>query len=476
MLEPDAISLFTFPTLEYHHWDAIPWEHLEREVKRSQERIFQASQRGEEAMYVLQQELLASEEARLLAVRHVTGDNEGRDTAGVDGVKSLTDSERLEMAFAIHPAHWDHQRPQPVRRIWIPKPGKTEKRPIGIVPMLDRCKQALVKLALEPEWEARFEAHSYGFRPHRSTHDAVSALAEALEHQPSYVFDADVEGAFDHVNQELLVEKLHTFPALTNLITGWLKAGVLDDGQFLPSEIGITQGGPLSPLLMNVALHGMESVIHDEDAPGQEQPLLVRFADDFVILHPNLPALERAASRITDWLAQIGLHLNAHKTRITHTLTPYQGQVGFDFLGFSLRQYPLEHVVPPSPGYTTVVAPDADASAHHLSMIEQRLHALQAASQEQVIAALNPLIAVWSAYYRGLASSETMSQYDDNVTELLVAWAVTRHPRQDRDWLLQHYWQPVGQEAYRFATPEGRHLLTHRSLVQQGAEHKKRGS
>ncbi len=465
MIEPDAINLFTFPTRQYHQWDNIPWDHLEREVKLSQERIFHASKQGEETMYVLQQELLASEEARLLAVRHVTEDNEGKHTAGVDGIKSLTDAERLHMAFAIHPSHWEHQRPQPVLRIWIPKPGKTEKRPIGILPMIDRCKQALVKLALEPEWEARFEAHSYGFRPNRSTHDAVHTLVRAIEHRPGYVFDTDIEGAFDHVNQEMLVEKLHTFSALTHAITAWLKAGVLDDGTFLPSEIGITQGGPLSPLLMNVALHGMESAIRDDTAPSQEQPLLVRYADDFVMLHPDLPTLEQAASRIKDWLAQMGLHLNAHKTHITHTLTPYQGQVGFEFLGYSLCQYPLEQDSSSAPGFHTVIAPDAGASAHHLSVIADHLHVLQAAPQEQVIHALNPIIAGWAAYYRGMASAETMSQYDDQVTELLVAWAVARHPHQDRDWILQRYWQHVGKDDYRFATPEGVHLLTHQSQV-----------
>jgi RNA-directed DNA polymerase len=465
MLEPNAINLFTLPTLEYHQWDDIPWDRLEHEVTRSQERIFQASKQGDETMYVLQQELLASEGARLLAVRHVTEANEGKDTAGVDGVKSLTDAERIEMAFAIHPAHWDNQSPQPVLRVWIPKPGTTEQRPISILPMIDRCKQALVKLALEPEWEARFEAHSYGFRPDRSTKDAVTAIARAIEHQPSFVFDADIEGAFDHVNQELVVGKLHTFAVLTRAITAWLKAGVMDGDTFLPSEIGIPQGSPLSPLLMNIALHGMESVIWDDNAPSQEQPLLIRFADDFVMLHPDLPALERAASRITDWLAQMGLHLNAHKTRITHTLTPYQGQVGLEFLGFSLCQYPLEQTSETSSAFQTVIAPDADASTHHLTVIAHHLHSLQAASQEQVIHALNPIIAGWAAYYRGLASAETMRHYDDQVTELLVAWAVTRHPRQDRDWILQRYWQQVGQDDYCFATQEGACLLTHQRQV-----------
>src|SRR6266567_3661005 len=129
----------------------------------------------------LQQQVIESEAARLLAVRRVTEESEGKDTAGVDGVKSLTPQERLAMASTIHPKNWKYQPPAPVRRVWLPKPGTAERRPLAILPMIDRCKQALVKLALEPEWEVKFEAHSYGFRPGRGTHDAIAAIVVAIE-------------------------------------------------------------------------------------------------------------------------------------------------------------------------------------------------------------------------------------------------------------------------------------------------------
>src|SRR5438445_8882916 len=132
------------------------------------------------------------------------------DTARVDGVKSLTPQERLSMASIIHPNHWNHQPTMPVRRVWVPKPGTAERRPLGILPMVDRCKQALVKLALEPEWEAKFEPHSYGFRPGRGTRDALSALLVSIEQQPKFVFHTDIEGAFDHLNQGVVLDKLAT--------------------------------------------------------------------------------------------------------------------------------------------------------------------------------------------------------------------------------------------------------------------------
>src|SRR5213083_2253207 len=143
--------------------NSLPWNSLEQQVVRMQKQISQASQRGDkQAVHSLQQRLMESEAARLLAVRRVTEENQGKDTAGVDGVKSLTSRERLAMASAIHPKHWNHQPPRPVKRVWVPKPGTAERRPLAILPMIDRCKQALVKLALEPEWEAKFEPHSYG--------------------------------------------------------------------------------------------------------------------------------------------------------------------------------------------------------------------------------------------------------------------------------------------------------------------------
>src|SRR5205807_3226103 len=162
----------------------------------------------------------------------------------------------------------------------------------------------------------------------------------AIERQAVFVFDADIAEAFDHVNQAVVLDKLQTYPALRQVINAWLSAGVMDGDTYSTSETGIAQGGVLSPLLMNVALHGMEAVVTEGAANGRtrEQPLLVRYADDFVILHADLKELQQAVRRVKHWLARMGLHLHADKTRFTHTLTPYQGQVGFDFLGFSIHQ------------------------------------------------------------------------------------------------------------------------------------------
>src|SRR5712691_1216933 len=147
-------------------WSSVPWKKLEQHCFRIQKRIYRASQRGNQrAVHKLQKLLMKSEAARLLAVRRVTQENQGKKTAGVDGVKSLPPVGRLAMAQELHPKHWKGKKAKPVRRVWIPKPGKDEKRPLGIPVLYERAQQALVKSALEPEWESQFEVNSYGFRP-----------------------------------------------------------------------------------------------------------------------------------------------------------------------------------------------------------------------------------------------------------------------------------------------------------------------
>src|SRR5215472_1550091 len=184
---------------ESEAWSKLPWRKFEQHVYRIQKRIYRASQRGKtRKVQKLQKLLTKSEAARLLAVRRVTQDNQGKKTAGVDGIKAVPPKQRLVMVRQIHPKHWKRSNSQPVRRVWIPKPGKDEKRPLGIPTMLDRAKQALGKMALEPEWEAKLEPNSYGFRPGRSGHDAIEAIFNAIRYMPKYVVDADIRGCFDH--------------------------------------------------------------------------------------------------------------------------------------------------------------------------------------------------------------------------------------------------------------------------------------
>jgi RNA-directed DNA polymerase len=236
--------------LESEAWRQLPWRKFEQHVYRIQKRIYRASQRGNtRAVQKLQKLLMKSEAARLLAVRRVSQDNQGKKTAGVDGVKNLKPQQRKQMAQLIHPKQWP-LKAQPVRRVFIPKPGKDEQRALGIPTMYERGRQCLVKLALEPEWEARFENNSYGFRPGRSCHDAIEAIFSDICQKARYVFDADIRGCFDNIDQAALLKKLQTYPRMRQAIKAWLKSGVMTEGEFTPTESGTPQGGVISPLGM----------------------------------------------------------------------------------------------------------------------------------------------------------------------------------------------------------------------------------
>lgn len=418
-------------------WRELPWRKLEKYVYRVQKRIYRASQRGNtRQVEKLQKLLLKSEAARMLAVRRVTQDNQGKKTAGVDGVKSVPVQQRFLLVKQLHPKHWKPRKhPPPVRRVWIPKPGKAEKRPLGIPTMMERAKQALVKMALEPAWEAVFEPNSYGFRPGRSCHDAIEAIFLSIRCKPKFVFDADIKGCFDNINHEALLKKLNTYPKLTRLIRGWLKAGVMEGLDFTPTDQGTPQGGVISPLLANVALHGMEEVAKEGySSKAAEKPQVARYADDFVILFSDKARLQEVAERVTTWLGDLGLQLSQNKTRTTHTLEACEGNVGFDFLGFHVRQYRVgkthtgkdTHGRPL--GYKTLIRPSKEAVKRHTQEIGQRLRKLRHAPQQEIIRELNPIIRGWSNYYRWVVCSEVFRACDYNTLRQLMRWEHARHP------------------------------------------------
>lgn len=444
---------------------------------RIQKRIYRASQRGNQrAVQKLQKLLLKSEAARMLAVRRVTQENQGKKTAGVDGVKSVKPKERLLMAQQVHPKHCKHCTSKPVRRVWIPKPGKAEKRPLGIPTMFERVRQCLAKLALEPEWEATFEANSYGFRPARSAHDAIGAIFNGIRYKPKYVLDADLKACFDNINQEALLNKLHTYAAMRQTVKSWLKAGVLEEGMFAPTEAGTPQGGTISPLLANIALQGMEeALLSKRNRTHVEQPILIRYADDFVVLHSDVEALKQAEQKLVIWLAEMGLTMNAKKTKITHTLTTYEGNVGFDFLGFSIRQFPVgkthtgKNSVGKPLGFKTIIRPSKEAIKRHILSLNHRMKKMRSYPQWKLIQDLNPVIWGWSNYYRTVVSSDTFSACDRHVWFQLQSWARRRHSRKKRRWIDAKYWKQVdGRDT--FCTPLGAKLRLHRDTAIQRHE------
>ncbi|MBR8838215.1 MAG: group II intron reverse transcriptase/maturase [Stigonema ocellatum SAG 48.90 = DSM 106950] len=451
-----------------YEWNKIPWRKLEKIVYKLQKRIYQAASRGDvKALRRLQKLLVKSWAAKCLAVRRVTQDNTGRKTAGVDGKKSLTPKQRLDLVKELKLG----SKVSPTRRVWIPKPGKKEKRPLGIPTMYDRALQALVKLVLEPEWEAYFEPNSYGFRPGRSCHDAIGAIFNAIRYKAKYVLDADIAACFDKINHEALLLKLNTFPLIRRQILAWLKSGVIDGKQLFPTLEGTPQGGVISPLLANIALHGMENRIKKEfpkrDTTIQGKRVfynaaqLIRYADDFVIIHEDLTVVQKCREIISEWLLDMGLELKPSKTRLIHTLNSLDKEPpGLDFLGFNIRQYPCGKYTSGKTtqgellGFSTIITPSKDKVKIHLKEIAKVIDSHKAKPQADLIKLLNPIIKGWANYYRAVPSSKVFYKLDFLVYQKLRAWAKRRHSNKSGEWVSDKYWQTIGDDNWVFATRE----------------------
>jgi RNA-directed DNA polymerase len=306
----------------------------------------------------------------------------------------------------------------------------------------------------------------YGFRPGRSCHDAIGAIFIAIRYKPKFVFDADIKGCFDNINQEALLEKLQAGPAMRNAIKAWLKAGVLEGMEFTPTETGTPQGGVISPLLANIALHGMEEAISKGYKPPMEKPLIVRYADDFVIFHSDRGELQKAIETITLWLQQMGLNLSPKKTRVTHTLIPTEGNVGFDFLGFTVRQRPVgethtrknTHGKPL--GFKTIIRPSKEAIKRHMAETKKRIRELRSAPQWLLIKELNPIIRGWTAYYKTVVSSKVFQRCDSILWYQLLGWAKWGNPKSSGQQVGRKYWHRVENRKV-FSTPKGLKLREH---------------
>jgi RNA-directed DNA polymerase len=424
------------PDLDAVDWDWVDWSGCEREVRRLRQRIFKATQDGDwPRVRSLQRLMLRSRSNTLLSVRQVTQRNAGRKTAGIDGEVALTSQARADVAVRVHStvATW---QPPAVKRVYIPKASNRAKlRPLGIPVIMDRCHQARVRNALEPEWEARFEPRSYGFRPGRSCQDAIGAIYATCKGPRAkrvWALDADLAAAFDKIDHAHLLATIGTFPA-RDMIHDWLTAGVFEPGKgFAPTEEGTPQGGVISPLLLNVALHGLEEAAGvsyatsgsgaSETKPGS--PTLIRYADDMVVLCHTRERAEQIKARLAEWLTPRGLSFNEDKTRIVCL-----AEDGFDFLGFNVRRYRSKLLIKPSKA--------AIRRVRERLAVEMRR--LRGSNADAVIATLNPIIRGWAAYYRGAVSSKVFHTLDYQMWKLTYKWATWRHNNKPKPWIVDRY-------------------------------------
>jgi len=413
-------------------WLSIEWQTVEDEVRRLRQRIFTASQAADLAkVRNLQKLMLRSRANALLSVRRVTELNAGRMTAGIDGVVVVTAPGKAALAERVRKRDRSSTA-QAVKRVYIPK-ANGKQRPLGIPVIVDRAQQAQVVNALEPEWEARFEPKSYGFRPGRGCHDAIEAIFHvARGPNPSrrWVLDADLTAAFDRIDHSHLLNHLGTFPARAQ-VEQWLKAGVVEQGRFTPTEEGTPQGGVVSPLLLNIALHGMEEAagvrrqltgVHAGET-RRDSPILIRYADDFLALCHSQEQAEQIKASLAGWLAPRGLVFNEDKTRIVNL------DDGFDFLGFTVRRQSGKLLIKPSKA----------AIRRIRGRLRTEMRSLRGANVAMVLKRLTPIVRGWAAYYRAVVSSEVFSALDRYLWKLTYKWAKHSHPKKSKHWIVDQY-------------------------------------
>lgn len=411
-------------------WDSIDWEAAERQVTSLRQRIFRASSEQKwNQVRSLMKLMLRSRSNLLLSVRRVTQTNKGKGTPGIDGKTALTNKARATLIRQMEQREF--WKAKPSRRIYIPKAGKPgQLRPLSIPTLGNRIAQAIVKNALEPSWETRFEAHSYGFRPGRSCHDAIHQCWIRLNKhcRDQWILDADIKGAFDNISQNYILEAIGPVPG-RQLIRRWLAAGYVENEQFYQTESGTGQGAVISPLLANIALDGMQHLLGNKFG-------FIRYADDFAVTAKSKEQLDKVIPTIEEWLAERGLALHPDKTQIV------KASNGFNFLGFNIRTY----------RDTCLTTPQKGKVLSLLRRLRKWLKDNKTELPENVIRHFNGILRGWCNYYKSAASSRVFGYVRHQIWRMLWKWCLHRHPNKSQTWVRNKYFASINGDSWTFHT------------------------
>lgn len=393
----------------------------------------------------------------LVSVRKVTQINNGKNTAGVDKILITTPEKREELIKIIQGNLRKGYTPKAILRKFIPKKnGKV--RPLGIPTVYDRCIQNMVRNSLEPYWEAHFEGISYGFRPCRSTHDAIAKIYNlARPHKTKkWIVDADIEKCFDNITHETLLEIVGNFP-YRKYIEQWLKCGVMNNNTLEMSQSGTPQGGVISPLLANIALHGMEEALgvkYNSNGEIRGNRAIVRYADDFVIFCESRLDSKQAIKDLEPFLSKRGLNLSEAKTKIVHITE------GFDFLGYNIRQYKVSNT---KTGYKCLIKPSKESIKNVKYKIKQIFKECLSKPLDLLIGKINELVRGWGNYYRNAVSKKVFSHLDTYVYKRCVRYVKRTHPTKPRKFTDSKYWgrfQPSRDDKWVFGNKANGNYIT----------------
>lgn len=395
-------------------WKMLDWNHMYYCVHWHQHNIYiNTKAKNIQLVREYQTNLLNSFAARAVAVRTVSEINSGKNSPGVDRKVLLSDNERLEAALNLCLDGTTNY----VRRTYVPKPGTEEMRPLGIPTIIDRAKQCLAKLALEPEWEAKFEGNSYGFRPGRSPIDAIHKVrAHLIFNGPCHVLDADIAKCFDRINHEYLINKIDSHPWINQQVGVWLRAGIMDKDELIFPKAGTPQGGVISPMLANIALDGLQNLLAVEIKKkfgweNAKRTYYIRYADDLVILAPSHEVINEAYNICKYFLSTISLEMKAEKTRIIKTLD-YKMEnnsivkstsESFNFLGYRFTQRCVtKHEKCIQAGkpsrIRTLLRIDPSRIERHKASMKSAMKSTS--SVKTLIHILNPKIVGWCSYFK----------------------------------------------------------------------------